>query len=404
MTPRERILTDLKHREPDMVPLDLGGTESSGITGIAYNRLREYLGLGPGETQIFDVYQQITKIEDDLREILRPDTVPLLIEPLDWKSFALSDGSSCRIPEKWNPERDTNGDLVVRDDNGMITARMPDGGYYFEPVYSPLAGIKHPGDLKAFADQIESYDWPLFADESLERIAERARYLYENTDLAVVANLQLHLLAAGQQLRGYEAFMIDLVADKPLANALLEMLTDAYIRRCERYFERVGDYIQVVLVNDDLGTQAGPMLSPECYREMIWPHQKRLFSFIREKSGAFILFHSCGSVHTFIPDLIEAGVDALNPVQVSAKGMDTARLKEQYGRDITFWGGGCDTQRVLWQGPPQRIRDEVKRRIGDLARGGGFVFTQVHNIQPDVPPENIMAMYEAFEEYRSYNG
>jgi len=262
MTPRERIHTALKHREPDMVPLDLGGTESSGITGIAYNRLREYLELGPGKTQIFDVYQQITKIEDDVREILRPDTVPLLIEPVDWKPFTLPDGSFCRIPEKWNPERDTSGDLVVRDDSGIINARMPGGGYYFEPVYSPLAGVKHPGDLRAFADIIESYDWPSFADESLESMAERACGLYKNTDLAVVANLQLHLLAAGQQLRGYEAFMIDLVADKPLATALLEMLTDAYIRRGEQYFEHIGDYIQVVLLNDDLGTQAGPMMSP----------------------------------------------------------------------------------------------------------------------------------------------
>ena len=142
------------------------------------------------------------------------------------------------------------------------------------------------------------------------------------------------------------------------------------------------------------------MLSPEVYREMIWPYQKRLFGFIKSKTEAFILFHSCGSVCRFIPDLIEAGVDALNPVQVSAAGMDTKRLKREFGSSITFWGGGCDTQHVLRNGAPDDIRNEVKRRVDDLSDGGGFVFTQVHNIQPDIPPENIMAMYDAFERYR----
>ena len=400
MTSRERVIESLKHGEPDMVPMDLGGTESSGITGIAYNRLRKHLGLGCGETQIFDVYQQITKIEDDVRSIIKPDTVPLLFEPVGWKPFSLPDGSSCSIPEKWNPERDDRGDWVVRDSKGIIYARMPAGGYYFEPVNPPLAEVRNVIELNAFDETIESFDQPFFADESLDMTANRARRLFEETDYAIVANLQLHLLAAGQQLRGYENFMVDLLLNKNLAHALLERLTDAYIRRCKRYFERTDEYIQVVLLNDDLGTQNGPMLSPDCYREMLWPYQKRLFGYIKEKTDAYILFHSCGSVYQFIPSLIEAGVDALNPVQVSAAGMDTGRLKKEYGKDITFWGGGCDTQHVLRNGTAEEIRDEVKRRIDDLAPGGGFVFTQVHNIQPDVPPENIMAMYEAFYTYR----
>jgi len=403
MTSQERIITALRHREPDRIPLDLGGTESSGLTGIACNRLREYLGLGPGKTRIFDVYQQISKIEDDLREILKPDTIPLLIEPLAWKPFILPDGSSCSIPEKWNPEKDSRGDWIVKDRKGVVSARMPSGGYYFEPAYAPLGGVTSPSELKAFASDIESFDWPFYADESLHSIEDRARRLYEvETDLAVVANLQLHLLAAGQQLRGYETFMIDLLLNKSLVHTLFEMLTDAYIRRCDSYLDRTGRYIQVVLVNDDLGTQHGPMLSQECYREMLFPYQKRLFGFIREKTGAFILFHSCGSVSEFIPSLIEAGVDALNPVQVSAAGMETGQLKKQFGRDLTFWGGGCDTQQVLRNGTAGQIRDEVKRRIDDLAPGGGFVFTQVHNIQPDIPPENIMVMLDAFYQFRDY--
>lgn len=402
ITSRERVLKTLRHCEPDRAPLDLGGTESSGITGLAYGRLRRALKLPPGRTQIFDVYQQIAKVEDDLRRTIQCDTVPLIIEPRRWKSFSLPDGAACQIPEKWNPQREANGDWVVKDREQRTIARMPEGGFYFEPAWFPLADATSPADLAAFQSEIEAYDWPGFADETIADIAARAKRLFEETEWAVVANLQLHLLAAGQFLRGYETFMMDLLENPSLAHALLEQLCQAYIRRCDRYFDQVGGAVQVVLVNDDLGTQHGPMLAPQTYRETIWPYQKRLFEFIKRKSGAFILFHSCGAVRAFIPALIEAGVDALNPVQVSAAGMDSKSLKAEFGRDLTFWGGGCDTQSILSRGTPAQVREEVRRRVGDFAPGGGFVFAQVHNIQPDVPPENILAMYEAFRECRDY--
>ena len=400
MTSRERVLATLKHREPDRVPLDLGGTESSGLTGIAYNRLKKHLGLQVRRTEIFDVYQQVTKIEQDLRDIIRPDTVPLLIEPRQWKPWPLPDGSPCLIPAGWNPHSEQNGETVVRDAAGRVVARMPRGGYYFEPVLAPLAAVERPERLPRQCDDIERFDWPSYADETVRSIGERAARLHRTTDLAVVANLQLHLLAAGQILRGYETFMMDLVANKPLAHALLGRLTEAYMKRCDGYFAEVRGHVDVVLLNDDLGTQSGPMLSLDCYHEMIWPHQRRLFAHVKSSSGALLLFHSCGSVARFIPSLIEAGVDALNPVQVSAAEMDTARLKRLYGRDISFWGGGCDTQAVLARGTRSAVQEEVRRRMDELSPGGGFVFTQVHNIQPDVPPANVMAMLEAFEACR----
>ena len=400
MTPRERVVATLRGQEPDHVPLDIGGTESSGLTGMAYNRLRAHLGLPPGETQVFDTYQQVVKVEDDLRRRLEIDTAPLLIEPRRWRPAALPDGSPCQVPEKWRPQADADGGLVVRDDAGHVIARMPGGGFYFEPVYAPLAGAREPEELADHAVAIESFDWPAYADETLDDIAARARRLHDETDYAIVANLGLHLLAAGQMLRGYEQFMVDLLADKPMAHAVLRRLTDAYKARAESYLARVGELVQVVLVNDDLGTQNGPMMSVDCYREMIWPYQQELFACIKARTRAAVLFHSCGAVSEFIPLLIEAGVDALNPVQVSAAGMDTAELKRQFGDRLTFWGGGCDTQHVLRQGTRRQIEDEVKRRIADLAPGGRFVFTQVHNIQPDVPPENVTAMLSAFAKYR----
>jgi len=171
----------------------------------------------------------------------------------------------------------------------------------------------------------------------------------------------------------------------------------------EDFLASVGKYIQVVVGGDDLAMQEGPLISLDLYRKLIKPRQKELFSFIKKRTAAYLFYHSCGSVSQFIPDLIEVGVDILNPVQVSAKNMDTHRLKKEFGHEISFWGGGCDTQKILSFGKPEEIKGEVKRRIRDLTPGGGFVFTQVHNIQPGVPPENIVAMFEAASEYGRYS-
>jgi len=402
MTSRERVVAALKHQQGDRVPLDIGGIESSGITGIAYAKLREHLGLPAGAPRIFDTMQQIVVVEDDMRRMLEIDTVPLFPEPKRYKPGELSDGAACEIPEGWNPERD-NGDWVVRNATGAVVARMPAGGFYFEPCSPPLADVTQTSELDAHTDAITSFDWPSYVDESMVDIGARAKKLFEETDYAIVANLGLHLLAAGQILRGFENFMVDLLVNKTLAHAILERLTDAYIERADAYLAEVGPYVHAVVVNDDLGIQAGPMLSIDCYREMIWPYQKRLFAFIKSKTDAVLVLHSCGSVYRFIPLLIEVGVEALNPVQVSAAEMDTARLKREFGGDLAFWGGGCDTQHVLNAGSPEEIDAEVKCRIDDLAPGGGFVFTQVHNIQPDVPSENVVAMLDAFRKYRDHD-
>ena len=395
MTSRQRVLTALRHEQPDRVPLDIGSLESSGISALAYNRLREHLGLGQGQTQVFEPYQQVAKIEDDLIDALEIDTALLAIEPLEWKDAILPDGSPCRIPARWDPQPDAGGGWSVRDGDGHTIARMPDGGFYFEPVYAPLADITDPAELDDHLNAIGSYDWPGFADETLDDIAARAERLFAETDRAIVFNLQCHLMAAGMFLRGYEQFMVDLLAEKPLVHGFLRRLTDAYKRRVEQTLTRLDPFIQVVLVNDDLGTQNGPITSPDTYREMILPYQRELFGHIKQHTRAALLLHSCGSVVEFIPDLLDAGIDALNPVQVSAAGMDSAELKKRFGDRLTFWGGGCDTQHVLGSGSPADVEAEVRRRVADFSPGGGFVFTQVHNVQPDVPPENIVAMVNA---------
>ena len=283
-------------------------------------------------------------------------------------------------------------------DDGTELARCPSGGFYFDPVFFPLADAQTLEDIDAGKKYFEAFDWPGYIDEDFADLRLKAKKLYEETEYTVVANLWVHVLAAGMHLRGYENFMMDMAINKKFAHYLLEKQLEAYLPRVEKYIEAVGDYVQVIQVNDDLGSQNGPLISPDMYREMIKPYHKKLWGLIKEKSGKPILLHSCGSIYELIPDLLEIGIDALNPVQVSAANMDSKKLKNEFGKDLTFWGGGCDTQKCLGVGSPGQVRDEVKRRMDDLAPGGGFVFCQVHNIQADVPPENIMAMYETLAE------
>jgi len=322
------------------------------------------------------------------------DAVPLLIEPRAWKPWCLQDGSPCEVPNKASLRPGADGTELIADD-GTVVAVCPAGSYYFDTCYHALADAVSPADIEAGIAHLKSFDWPSFCDEDYKDLRQKARVLYEKTDRAVVGNLWVHVFAAGQILRGFENFMMDLLTDKPLAHALMGRLVDCYAERVRRYVEAVGEYCTVIQVNDDLGTQNGLQIAPETYREMIKPYHERLWGLIKKLSGKPLLLHSCGSIYELIPDLIEIGVDAINPVQVRAANMDSKKLKREFGKDLTFWGGGCDTQQVLGNGTLEDIKKEVGRRCADLALGGGFVFCQVHNIQPNVPPENIAAMYDA---------
>ncbi|MGI5818338.1 MAG: uroporphyrinogen decarboxylase family protein [Armatimonadota bacterium] len=396
MTSRERILSALQHRQPDRVPVDLGASESSGIMGIAYNRLRDHLGL-EGRTQIYDIGQMIAKVEEPVLDAVGADAMALLIEPRQWKPWTLQDGSPCEIPARLEIVDWEGGWAITRDD-GTPAALCPEGGRYFDPVNPPLADAERPADIEAGIEHLMSFDWPDYMDETYHDLACKARCLHEETDRCIVGNLWVHVFAAGQILRGFENFMMDLAGDRALAHHLMGRLVDCYAPRVERYLDAVGEHVDVIQVNDDLGTQNGTQISPKLYREMVKPYHRRLWELIKRLSGKPLLLHSCGSIHDVIPDLIEIGVDAINPVQVSARNMDGALLKREFGRELTFWGGGCDTQQVLGRGTPEQVREEVRRRVDQFADDGGFVFCQVHNIQHDVPPENVMAMYEALGE------
>jgi len=406
MTGRQRVLKSLHREEPDRVPVDLGGTPgATGIHAIAYNRLKRALGLKGGKTKVYDPWQQLAKPEPEVLQKIGADVYPITFPPEGWREDTLPDGSICYFPVDWQPVRLPDGSWGQKF-RGKIIARRAQNGLYYDPVYAPLAN--------ASIDDLKDFDWP--APYSFYRIpsknmpkdpfialSKEAKHWYENSDFALLGTFGGSIFEAAYGLRGFERFMEDLLINRKFAEALLDRLVEANMEYAKRYLDAVKDYIQVIMVGgEDIGTQQGPVINPELYREVIKPRQEKLWKFLKNNSSAFIFVHSCGSIYEFLSDFIDVGVDIINPVQLSAVNMESKKLKEEFGDRLTFWGGGCDTQKILPRGTPEKVKQEVRKRIRDFAPGGGFVFAQVHNIQPDVPVENILAMYEAVKQYGMY--
>lgn len=403
MNARERIRAVLEGKEPDRVPIDCGGTDVTGLHGIAYNALKAHLGIGDGKTRLFHVYMQIAGVEQSVCERFSADVVRLSFEPKRWKTSTLSDGSPCEVPERWNPEKLPDGSEILTGLDGKPIVKRPPNAAWFSPMGPICPLIQTPADISKYGDLLKMLDRSPWLDESIEDLAERARQIRQETEYAIAGVFGGHIFAQAQLIRGMSNFMCDLVTNETLACALMDTLAESHMEEFERYIEKLGPYLDIICVADDLGAQQGPQLAPEMFRRLVKPYLGKLYGFMKSKMNRAKLFlHSCGSVYAFIPDLIEMGVDILNPVQVSAANMDSKKLSTEFGKDIIFWGGGCDTQTVLPRGAVDEVRTEVKRRIDDFAPGGGFVFTQVHNIQPGVPPENIVAMYDAALELGTY--
>ncbi len=382
----ERVKAALEHREADRVPFDLGGSVLTGMHRIAYANLRRYLGLPDRPVEIVDVNQQLARIDQDVLDRLGADVRAVDPDPPE------------RAPLRTPITR--RGDVEMFTDEWGITWRTPSGGgLYFDMCRHPLAGAESVADL-------ERYEWPDPLDPArFATLAERAdRFVNGEQKAYVLGRSAAGLFEVALWVRGFEQFFADLVMRPAFAEALLDIITDLKMQYWGQALDIVGGNVLVVSEADDIAGQYSPLVSPDMYRRFIMPRHARLFDFIhrRARSRAHIFYHSCGAIKDLIPILIDEGVDALNPVQVSARGMDTAELKRLYGHRVCFWGGGVDTQRVLPYGNRQQIRDEVKRRIDDLAPGGGFVFTTVHNTQADVPPENYMAMWDALQEFGRY--
>jgi uroporphyrinogen decarboxylase len=311
----------------------------------------------------------------------------------------------------WFESETSNGERFVRDKTGNIIGRMPTGFTCFDQCYWPLSKPDGLDDYEPLAERIAQVIWGALpsapfdepmTDQHLERIGQAARTLFETSEHAIVLPLGCNLFEMGQFLFGMENFYLYLASEKKKVCAFLDRLTDHHLEFLGRILPKIRGYVQILVVGDDLGMQSGPQISRRMYRDIFLERHKRIYEYAKSVSGAHLMLHSCGGIYPLIPDLIEAGVEILNPVQTTACNMDPARLKREFGKDLTFWGGGCDTQGLLATGTPQQIREDVRRRLDVFMPGGGYVWNQIHNMLADVPPENIEAVLDAAYEFGTY--
>jgi uroporphyrinogen decarboxylase len=374
MTHRERIAAALKHKAPDRVPIDLGGTGSTTISIGELQRLRTYLQI-PSEPppRVFSKRSATAYLDHAMVERFGIDTAPA------------RPGS----PDAGAP-REIDANTFV-DERGVTWRRAP--GENFIPVDGPFQQLADPT-----ARDLQDIRWPDPTDAGYIRgLGERTRQLHASNDRAVILNLPNGPVHQSQFMRGYAEWLEDLLLRPEFVVALAERLTAFWVELTTRILEACGESVDLVSYGDDIGTQSTPLMRPELYRKLIKPFHRAMAAAVHRFNKP-IIYHSCGAISSLIPDLLDVGIDALNPVQVAAAGMDTKRLKKEFGRDVTFWGA-IDTQHVLPCGTPDDVREEVKRRIEDLSAGGGYVLAPVHNVQPEVPPENLVAMLEAALEF-----
>jgi len=366
------------------VPIDLGGNQT-GIHKNAYLALIRHLGIRD-ELRIMDAVQQLANPCEELLQRLRVDTRYVSADaPASWKGGIVK---TQRDGRNWD-------DLT--DEFGIRWSMPEDAQYYMDITLHPLA--------KAVIADLKDYPWPKGDDPSrFAGLRERALELKRNTPYAVVSGISGVVYEICWYLRGLEQWFCDLMGNTEFCEAMLDQTLKFWMDWFRLFLDEVGDVVDVIMIGDDLAGQNGPLFNPAIYRRIVKPRHKRLVQYIRSRTQAKIWYHTCGSCTAFIPEIIDNGADILNPVQVSARDMDPADLKRRFGSQIAFWGGGVDAQHVLPRGTPQEVAENVRRNLRAFMPGGGYVFNNVHNIQGEVPPENILAMYDTAYEHGFYPG
>jgi hypothetical protein len=421
MNSRQRVLQAINHQECDRIPLDLGGGPTTGMHVSSVYLLRQALQLdSPGTpVKVIEPYQMLGEIKPDLLEALGADVVPLGARKtmfgfpnVNWKPWTFFDGTPVLVPEGFNTIPEENGDLLMYpegDRSAPPSGRMPAGGYYFDGI------VRQPPIDEAhldFHDNLEEFT--LISEEDLEYFRCEAERLYKETDKAILGNFggtafgDIALVPAPwlknpKGIRDVAEWYMSAASRPDYVYKVFEGQCEVALQNLQKIHATIGERIQAIFMSGtDFGMQTGPIISPKAYRKLYMPFHKILNDWVHQNTSWKIFIHCCGSIAPLIPDFISAGFDILNPVQTSAAGMDPQALKERFGSDITFWGGGIDTQSTLPFGSPAEIRAQVKERMQIFGKGSGFVFNTIHNLQAGIPVENIVALYEAVQEFRDY--
>jgi hypothetical protein len=421
LSSRERVQLALDHQEADRLPLDLGGSPVTSMHVSAVYRLRQALGLDAPATpvKVIEPFQMLGEIQPDLIELLGVDVVPLVSETTffgfkneGWKAWTTFDGTPVLVPAGFNTEPEPNGDVLLYpegDKSVPASGRMPKDGWYFDAIVR-----QPPIDDEALRVEDNLEEFGPLSDAEVAYFAAEAERLYTQTDKAIFASLVGSsfgdiAFVPGTQLkhpkgiRDVAEWYMSTVTRRDFVYQVFERQCDIALANLEKLYPLLGERISVLFVTGaDFGMQTGSFISPQAYRELYQPFHKRVNDWVHSHTGWKTFIHSCGSVWTLIEDFIQAGFDIMNPVQCSAAHMDPAQLKEKFGERITFWGGGVDTQRTLPFGTPDQVRQEVRERIKIFGPGGGFVFNTIHNVQPQTPVENLLALYESVREFGAY--
>jgi len=419
MNSRERIKKALEHKQPDKLPVDFGGMLATGINVSMVYKLRQRLGLDKPKTpvKVVEPYQMLGEIDEDLRKIIGIDAAPILgsknffgFENANWKEWELWDGTPLLVPEKFNTKEEENGRIYMyaqNDKNYPPCAVLPKKGYYFDDIVRQ--GEIDDNNLNV-EDNLEEFQ--IISDDELKYIKEEVDKFYYNTGYLLLGSLVSSgfgdiALVPGPTLknpkgiRDITEWYMSTVSRTEYVRKIFERQCDIAIENYKRIYETIGNKIDVFFITGtDFGTQTGLFISKDSYKELFKPFHARVNNWIHENTAWKSIIHSCGAVEPLINEFIDAGFDILNPVQISCENMEPVALKKKYGKYITFWGGGVDTQKMLPFGTPKEVKEQVKKLIGIFNKGGGFVFATVHNVQANVPVENMLAMFEAIQDYR----
>lgn len=416
MTSRERVQAALEHRTPDRTPRDFGATGVTGVYASVLFKLRRALGLQEKPIPIFCPYQMLGEVDEELRKYLRIDTIPMWpagnligFENTPVKPFTMNDGTPVLVPEAFNTVFEPDGRLFqyARGDRSYApSCVMPKGGFYFDSTVRSKP-VEDDEELNP-EDNLEEFT--LLDDEALRYAEREAKKLCDNTDYAVISNgpggtgLGDIAFVPGPQMpnpkgvRAIEDWYMSPLIRPDYIKEVFDRQTDIALENLKLYYQAVGDRISVIyLCGADFGNQRSLMLSVDVFRELYLPYYKKMTGWIHANTKWKVFKHSCGAIEPLLPHIIEAGFDIINPVQISAAGMDSQMLKDKYGDKLTFWGGGGRTQSTLPYGTPDEARKEAKEQNAIFGKNGGFVFNSIHNIQTNVPVENFLAMIEGLD-------